>query len=164
MQNTLLLFVLTSCIKLPGLEAQDCSLTIQVDPTLMDITGCSVSQLIERKECLLTAMDSALEVLTSDDLSGGERICLNLTTGKHALSYSERVMENNFMLTGVGSQNTVVMCVEEDNLSQDEYAKFPLHFANQTVVEISGLSFKGCARPLLFNELSGITLHDCSFR
>lgn len=110
------------------------------------------------------AMEPALDLLTSDALSSYERICLNLSAGIHTLSYSERVMENDFTLTGSGSQNTVVMCVNEDELSQDNYVHFPLHFANRTVIEINGVSFKGCARPLLFSETSRVALDDCSFR
>ena len=112
----------------------------------------------------MTDMDSALEVLTDNDLGDPESICLHLTAGEYMLSYSEKIMRSNFILTGLSSQETMVTCVNGDTLSQDNYTSFPLHFGNQSTIEISGLSFKECARPLLFNGSSRVTLEDCSFR
>ena len=143
----------------------DCPIVMQINPTETTSQNCP-GELTSGQEYQIPSMECALEMIARSDLFANENgtVCIQLAAGEHTLSYSDRIIYSDIVINGTDAASLTCTDADEESLSQGGYKMFPLHVSGQATVTIQGVSFEGCARPLLFNGSERVTLEDCSFR
>ena len=161
---TIMLF-LTAIAPVFSVTTPDCFITMQIQPDQTSSSNC-LGELAKGQEYQISSMECALKMIANSNLLVNEsgKVCIKLAVGEHAISYSDRIILSDIIISGNGSDVVILTCSDEGTLSQDSYTEFPIHISGQATVEIRGVSFRECARPLLFSGTERVTLEDCSFR
>ena len=170
--NVPLLFLMTLLCCSGSAQTDNCSVTIQIDPTISSTSGNgsftdSSSEDSQLHVYRLASLDMALEMVVNGSLhvqAGNETLCIHLSPGEHVLGYSQRVIVYDAVVSGGGPQEVTIKCTGGGRLSESSYVDFPLRFGNGSRVIVRGVGFAGCDRPLLFYETWNVTLEDCTFR
>ena len=159
--TTMLILLATIVSVLP----QNCPITMLIEPIETSSLECP-GELTNGQEYQIPSMECALEMIARSNFFTNEslKVCIQLTAGEHTILYSDRIIFSDIAISGNGSDVVTLTCSDDYSLSQDSYTEFPIHISGQATVEIEGVSFSGCARPLLFNGTENVTLEDCSFR
>ena len=141
----------------------NCPFMVTVDPDTVEPDNCQVDLSNGGQRHSFQSMECAFEAIDSSGYEGSDPVCIELNPGVHVLSYSSENITYDVNI--IGNDNVVVTCTEVYNVSMDmDYTEFPLRFTNSTNVTISGVNFRGCARPLLFYGVFSVELEDCEFR
>lgn len=144
----------------------ECPIVMQINPAENTSPDCQ-GELTSGQEYQIPSMECALSMIARSDLSENENgtVCIQLAAGEHTISYSDRIIFSDIVINATGAATlTCTTEVDEEFLSQGGYKTFPIHVSGQATVEIHGVIFKGCARPLLFNGTERVVLEDSSFR
>jgi len=167
----LILFILltTMLSHLCSAQRHSCPVTIQIDPSpSSDYTGVDISSSGDSDQLYrFSDLDLALEMVENGSLQfyvDNDSLCIDLTPGDHVLSYNQRMIAHNVVISGGGPQEVTVMCTNQGQVSESSYDRFPLRFENGSTVIVRGVWFVGCAWPLLFYGAENVTLEDCWFR
>ena len=143
---------------------RNCSFMVSIDSDA-DSNDCKLDLGLGDQRHCFKSMECVLEAINSSGYNGSQPACIELNSGEHVLGYSYKTIPYDVTIIGGSSDNVTIKCTDEYNVSLDmDYAEFPLHFTNSTNVTISGVNFRGCARPLLFYGVFSVELEDCEFR
>ena len=163
--RTLLVLLMTS---VPAFSATtpDCSITMQIEPVDTPQNCLAIGELINGQDYQIPTMECALQLIDISNSLANEsgKVCIHFTAGEHAITYSNRTIFSDLFISGNGRDEVFLSCSDEDSSSLEGYEEFPMHVSGQATVEIQEITFRGCARPLLFNGTESVTLKDCTFR
>ena len=161
---TTLLLLLAANVPAFSVTIPDCSITMQIDP--VETSPSCPGDLTSGQEYQIPTMECALEMIDRSNLLANEsgKICILLAAGEHAITYSNRTISSDLFISGSGRDAVFLTCSDEDGSSLQGYHEFPIYVSGQATFEIQGVSFRKCARPLLFNGTKNVTLKDCAFR
>jgi hypothetical protein len=120
--------------------------------SLQAVSGCSVDY-----ECDHNV--TSLRELYSGAFPPESNVCANLT-GKETVGYSETRLMFNAVIRG---NNNIISCNESLDLGVN-FTHFPLWFYNVSQVVLESLNFKGCQRPLHFEEVKTVVISDTDLR
>lgn len=167
--QTLVLLVVVGIAK--SLCDRSCTLTLEIDPNNPDSELC----LLPTEEPLgadsvrhrSSSLHCALEVAANFEGT----VCIYLCPGVHNLpvdtnrsSDSLTASNTTVVIKAVNSASVDVVCIDGEELPDSNYDVFPMVFGANTNVEICGVNFMNCARPLLFYAAESVTIDNCSFR
>jgi len=101
----------------------------------------------------------------SRNFSANSTVCVDLRPNTtETLSYTNTPL--NFSVVLMGSSNSTVTCDPSPNPDVDDllrYTHFPLRFQNVSLVNITGVHFDGCKRPLQFEWVESIIISSSTF-
>ena len=120
-------------------------------------------QSIDRETCNRNV--TTLSELINGDFAPNDIVCVDLESNSaETLNYSDTPL--TFSVVIRGSNNTVTCGRSPQGVNVDDltsYTHFPLQFHNSSYVEITGLHFDGCKRPLQFQWIQSIVITSSKF-
>ena len=163
MLRTLMLLLATS-VPAFSYTIPDCSITMQIEPAGAP-QNC-LDELVNGQEYQIPTIECALKLIYSNNMLSNESgiVCIHLAAGEYVITYSNRIIFSDLSISGNGRDEVFLSCSDEASSSLEGYEEFPMHVSGQAAVEIQGVTFRRCARPLLFNGTKRVILNDCTFR
>ncbi len=125
--------------------------------TLLGAEGC------HDLEVSCTENVERVEALFSGNFTASSTVCVTLPSNyTETLDYRDTILPFNVVIRG--NTNSTVNCVTDSDVENlTIYTHFPLRVHNAGFVEIEGVRFDGCKRPLQFQWVQQIAISSSHF-
>ena len=131
--------------------------TIVIDP----LTYCEITPCNGNNSCDFIYSSFSHALVDLDMLCGGDSVEIYLRGGEHSIEPYAYGINISKDLIIQGQNSTFISC---QNIGSDQNITSLLLFYNATEVKLNNLELNSCGRPIRFNNISKVTISQCTFR